>query len=208
MLSLINRSGKLEDIKFEIGADYVSCTMKRWDRTPHTERFGAKEAQMMGLIGKDNYKRQPLVMYKWRAVAACARVSFPDIIDGLYTPEEMGADVVVDEEGTMTIQTPQVQEKTLSPEAAQRLTAALVKFGVEDAAKLATSVLGRDIRELTSLTKTEGTQIFEFAKQNFETAQKALEEQASEEKPEAKAPKASKKTKEDKAEDSENLKAG
>ncbi|GGJ27880.1 hypothetical protein [Deinococcus roseus] len=180
MLSLINRSGKLEDIRFEIGADFVTCTMKRQDRTEHTERFGQKEAQNMGLIGKDNYKRQPLVMYKWRAVAACARVMFPDIIDGLYTPEEMGAEVVVDDEGTMTIQAPQLQEKTLSAEAAQRLTTALTKFGVQDVSQLATAVLGREVKELTTLTKTEGTQIFEFAKKNFDDAQKALEAQAAE----------------------------
>jgi hypothetical protein len=184
MLSLINRSGKLEDIKFEIGADYVACTMKRWDRTPHTERFGAKEAQLMGLISKDNYKRQPLVMYKWRAVAACARTIFPDVIDGLYTPEEMGADVVVDDEGNMEIKQPSATEKTLSPEAAQRLTAALIKFGVEDAAKLATSVLGREVTELTTLTKTEGTQVFDHAKATFEAAQKALEAQQAETSPE------------------------
>lgn len=185
MLSLINRSGKMEDIKFEIGQDYVSCTMKRWDRSAHTERFGAKEAVSMGLSGKDNYKKQALVMYKWRAVAACARVTFPDVIDGLYTPEEMGADVVVDEEGTMTIQSPQPQEKTLSQEAAQRLNAALVKFGVEDSAVLASSVLDREVKDLTHLTKSEGTRLFEYARQIFEQTQASstTEVKTDEEKP-------------------------
>lgn len=165
MLSLINRSGKLEDIKFEIGADFVSCTMKRWDRTEHTERFGNREAMNMQLSSKENYKKQPLVMYKWRAVAACARVVFPDVIDGLYTPDEMGADVVVDDEGAMEVVTQQKPlEKTLSTEAAERLTAALVKFGVPDVIQLASAVLGREIKALTELTKSEGTQIFEQAK--------------------------------------------
>lgn len=117
MLSLINCSGKLEDIRFELGPDFVAFTMKRYGRSKHTERFGSREAQSMGLAGKDNYKRQPQVMYKWRAVAACARVTFPDVIDGLYTPEEMGADVVVDEDGGLTLAaevvpaTPVQQEK-------------------------------------------------------------------------------------------------
>ena len=33
-------------------------------------------------------------MYRWRAVAACARTVFPDVILGVYTPDEMGAENV------------------------------------------------------------------------------------------------------------------
>ncbi|WP_034335053.1 hypothetical protein [Deinococcus misasensis] len=167
MLSLINRSGKLEDIKFEIGPDFVACTMKRSDRSPHTERFGTKEAQNMGLANKDNYKRQPTVMYKWRAVAACARVTFPDIIDGLYTPEEMGADVVIDEEGGMEIVPPSTpKEKTLSAEAAGRLGDNLEKFGYIWPLKLASDLVGREIKALGELTISEGTQVYNHAKAN------------------------------------------
>ncbi len=42
-------------------------------------------------------------MLRWRAVSACARVVFPDIISGLYTAEEMGAEVVLDEDGAMQV---------------------------------------------------------------------------------------------------------
>ena len=38
-------------------------------------------------------------MYRWRVVAACARTVFPDVILGLYAPEEMGAEV--NEEGEL-----------------------------------------------------------------------------------------------------------
>lgn len=104
MLALIERSGQLEDIEILTGDDYVQVTMQRKNRTEHTERFGKTEAQAMNLFGKDNYKKQPLVMYKWRAVAACARTVFPDVILGLYTPEEMGADVSISDDGEMTVQ--------------------------------------------------------------------------------------------------------
>jgi hypothetical protein len=101
MLALIERSGQLENliIKNNQSPDntiqHVSCTMKRKGRTEHTEIFGSAEANRLGLLGKDNYKKQPATMFKWRAVAACARVVFPDVILGLYTPDEMGADVDV-----------------------------------------------------------------------------------------------------------------
>lgn len=93
MLALIERSGQLEDIKVEQTNEYVGVCMKRKGRTAHSEVFGDKEAQAMGLLGKDNYKKQKLTMYRWRAIAACARVVFPDVITGLYTPDELGAEV-------------------------------------------------------------------------------------------------------------------
>lgn len=100
MLALIERSGQLEDIRIDQSNDGgVVCTMKRKGRSPHSEPFGPKQATAMGLSGKDNYKKQAATMYRWRAVAACARVVFPDIILGLYTPDEMGADV--NEDGEM-----------------------------------------------------------------------------------------------------------
>lgn len=100
MLALINQSGQLADVRYDCNADGgITCTMKRKGRTEHSETFGPKEASAMQLSGKDNYKKQAATMYKWRAVAACARVVFPDVILGLYTPDEMGADV--NEDGEM-----------------------------------------------------------------------------------------------------------
>lgn len=93
MLALIRRSGQLEDMKLETGADGATCTLKRKGNSPYTVTFGPKEAKALGLDGKDNYKKQAATMYQWRAVAACARAVFPDVILGLYTPEEMGAEV-------------------------------------------------------------------------------------------------------------------
>ncbi|WP_034340304.1 hypothetical protein [Deinococcus misasensis] len=174
MLSLINRSGKAEDIKFEIGQDFASCTMIRKDRTAHTERFGQKEAQSMGLLNKDNYKRQPLVMYKWRAVAACARIVFPDVIDGLYTPEEMGADVVVDAEGGMQVVFEQQKsEPTISRDAAKRLWDKLCALGFGNPPALASDVLNRPVQSLEELTKSESVEVFEAAQKMAKTAEGA-----------------------------------
>jgi hypothetical protein len=103
MLGLINRSEQLEDMAVNSTDQGCTVTMKRKGRTPHTETFDMKDAQSLGLTGKDNYKKQPATMMKWRAVAACARVVFPDVILGLYTPDEMGADVVTDDQGNMTV---------------------------------------------------------------------------------------------------------
>lgn len=101
MLALINSTGQLEDIK--IDGDNASCTvvMKRKGRTEHSETFTTEDARKMQLDGKDNWKKQVAVMLKWRAVSACARVVFPDVIMGLYTTEEINPDYAVDEDGVI-----------------------------------------------------------------------------------------------------------
>jgi hypothetical protein len=116
MLALINRSGQLEDMSIDVNDDRAIVTMKRKGRTAHIEEFSMADARQMmtteyvngqrkqiPLADKYNWKQMPQTMMKWRAVAACARVAFPDCILGLYTPEEMGADVSVDDEGNMTV---------------------------------------------------------------------------------------------------------
>jgi hypothetical protein len=117
MLALINRSGQLEDMKIADDGRTCVVTMKRKGRQPHGEAFGVDDADRMmttegygdnkkqiKLSEKYNWKQMPKIMRKWRAVAACARVVFPDVITGLYTPEEMGSDVSYDEEETATIE--------------------------------------------------------------------------------------------------------
>ena len=103
MLALINDSKQLEDMTIRDDGDACTVTLKRRGRTPHTAAFSMQDAAAMGLSNKDNWKKQPAIMRQWRAVAACARVVFPDVILGLYTPEELGANVVADELGNMTI---------------------------------------------------------------------------------------------------------
>lgn len=103
MLALINDSKQLEDMTIRDENDTCVVTMKRVGRTPHTAAFSMRDAAAMGLSNKDNWKKQPAIMRQWRAVAACARVVFPDVILGMYTPEEMGANVVADEQGNMTV---------------------------------------------------------------------------------------------------------
>lgn len=101
MLGLIGRSGLLEDIKIKADEAGATVTMKRRGRTAHTEFFGYEEAKAMGLLTKDNYKKQASTMYKWRAVSACARVVFPDVLLGLYTHEEIAPDAIVNEDGEL-----------------------------------------------------------------------------------------------------------
>jgi hypothetical protein len=99
MLALARRSGELEDIRLERTSDAVVCRIKRKGQTAFTTRFGVAEAKGQELMGKDNYRKQPFTMFQWRSLAANLRITFGDVITGLYTPEELGAEVTVTEEG-------------------------------------------------------------------------------------------------------------
>lgn len=72
--------------------------------------WNMQRADQMALASKDNWRKQPITMLKWRAVAEAARECFPDVIMGLYTNEEMAPqNVFVDENGALEdqlIQTP------------------------------------------------------------------------------------------------------
>ena len=59
----------------------------------------------MGLIGKDNWKKQFGIMCQWRALAANLRITFPDAIAGLYTQDEMlgGEETTVTTRGSVSM---------------------------------------------------------------------------------------------------------
>lgn len=103
MLSMALRSGQL--VEHAIEGDESQCTvmLHRKGGKPQRTTFTIRDAQLQGLTGKDNWKRMPRLMLQWRAVAEAMRKIFPDVIDGMYTPEELGADVKVSDDGEMTI---------------------------------------------------------------------------------------------------------
>jgi hypothetical protein len=87
---------KIPDAFIKIDADQekqvVTVTMARGrDRKDEafTTKWDIPRATKLGYMGKDNYKTQPMVMLKWRAVGEAARTVFPDVLKGLKGDEEM-----------------------------------------------------------------------------------------------------------------------
>jgi hypothetical protein len=78
----------------------IVCTIlfKRPNEEPHRETFTIDDAKRLGFVDKDNWKKQPRTMLRWRCVSAGLRFYAPDALSGIsYTPEELGA--IVDDEG-------------------------------------------------------------------------------------------------------------
>lgn len=93
MLALIrSRFPKaLIDIKDD-GVGTATVRMAR-DRDYPDEGFTSvwttERAQTMGLLSKDNWKKQKITMLRWRAVGEAARLTFPDLLMGLYSSQEV-----------------------------------------------------------------------------------------------------------------------
>lgn len=79
----------------ESSAKRATYTAKRVGMEhPVTLTWTWEMAQVAGVTGKDNWKKYPDAMLRARCKAALARDVFPDLMAGLYDPDELGADVV------------------------------------------------------------------------------------------------------------------
>jgi hypothetical protein len=124
MLALAIRTGQMESYEMKADANGATVTVKRKGWPPHVAKFGPTEAKNLGLLDKDNYRKQAAVMFQWRALAQALRFTFPDAVSGIYTFEEMGADVKIEQDGSMTFK-PQPPEVPSVPMPQERRPVAL-----------------------------------------------------------------------------------
>jgi hypothetical protein len=108
MLALIYRDHGDDAIHIP-EADATHCTIvyrrRNWGQ-PETFTFDMEDAKRAGLTGKDNWRKFPGAMLRARAISAVARLAFPDSIGGMYTPEELGAEVIIDPQGNEMVNAP------------------------------------------------------------------------------------------------------
>lgn len=81
----------------------VEYRRPEWD-SPSVEEWTIEDAKGASLLGKDNWKNYPKTMLRWRAISAACKLGFPDVVGGVYTPEEMGAEVHIDPNGELVIE--------------------------------------------------------------------------------------------------------
>lgn len=71
-----------------------SCVMKfrHPNGMEHEETFTIEDARRADLLGKDGWKKYPRAMLRARTISAGLRIAAPEIVAGIYDPEELGAD--------------------------------------------------------------------------------------------------------------------
>lgn len=142
MLAMAIKTGELLHWKIEdvlsptqvlTGVQFTATRLKEGgEKVTHAVVFGDKEATALKLIDKDNYKKQKKTMYKWRSTSMCLNFLFPDVLmGGIYTPEELGATVIVsddDELEVAVVQQMDGQEVALARTRAAEITAILAEY--------------------------------------------------------------------------------
>lgn len=91
--SNIRKAGHILRVEVDEQNTSVRATVYRADdpEFPHTVTRDMKWAQQMGLVNKDNYKKQPLTMLQWRAISGVGRLACPEALYGVqYIPDELG----------------------------------------------------------------------------------------------------------------------
>lgn len=97
MLALIYRDHGPQALRWLETSDQVARARYRRRGVAGDDTFAytLEDAKRAGLTG-GNWAKYPSSMLRARCVSAIARMAFPDSIGGMYTPEELGAPVVVD----------------------------------------------------------------------------------------------------------------
>jgi len=115
MLALIYRDHGDAAMKI-IESNHQICKIaykrSQWP-THQVNHFSVEDAQRAGLMTTDTWKKYTAAMLRARCISAVARMAFPDSIAGMYTPEELGADVEVTDDGEyQVVTTAPVQQPT------------------------------------------------------------------------------------------------
>lgn len=64
-------------------------TKRKGHPKPTTVRWTIAQAQAAGLVGRDNWRKYPDAMLRARCTAAICRAVYPDLVGGMYDPDEI-----------------------------------------------------------------------------------------------------------------------
>ena len=92
MLALVKRHKDCEAfVCVETTGKIATFIAKRRGEPEQRLSFTIDQAQEAGLTGKDNWRKYPDAMLRARAIAALARLAFPDAFVGVYEEDEIQA---------------------------------------------------------------------------------------------------------------------
>lgn len=136
MLAMIYRDHGRRAVEFIETNDRV-CRIRYHPPGGHSGElaFTIEEADAAGLLSKPGppggvapWKGYRPAMLRARAISAMARIAFPDTIAGMYTPEELGARVVVNADGEIVMDDePEASERPPAPSRARSLNGETMK---------------------------------------------------------------------------------
>ena len=77
------------DISIEVDDSSATCTLTRDGKPAGSSTYTIDDAKTAGLVGKDNWKKNPKAMLVARATAQTMRWHAPDVMVGVFTEDEL-----------------------------------------------------------------------------------------------------------------------
>ncbi len=116
MGALILRAGHSYHVESLTDQEAV-ITFQRKAGKPYTHSFTLKDADKAGLLNSETWRKYPKAMLFSRCMSAGARIAMPDVIAGMYTPEELAdpGTLVVDDSGEVIDVMPRVPAPATAP---------------------------------------------------------------------------------------------
>lgn len=139
MLALIYRAGGKIKILKESSSE-CEIEFPRKGKVTYTARYTTQDAQRAGLLSKDNWKKYPIIMLKWRAISIGANTQWPDILGGMLLPDEVESDKINIEDAVVLEDKPKIQ--VISQQKKDALLEAMELLSNEDKDAV-TSFLGK-----------------------------------------------------------------
>lgn len=87
----------------------ISYARRGWPERK-TYSFSMEDAKRAGVAGGQTWQKYPAAMLRARCISAVARMAFPDSIGGMYSPDELGGEVVVESDGETVSFNPETGE--------------------------------------------------------------------------------------------------
>lgn len=118
MLAMIYRDHGDQAIQFEETSNQRCSAMYKRRSWTKARRFDwtMEDATKANLTGKGGvWNQYPAAMLRARCISALARLAFPDSIGGMYTAEELGADVQMTAEGEIEVVQPPAPVLKIAP---------------------------------------------------------------------------------------------
>ncbi len=105
LLALVRRTygpGAIRVGKTSNTACTVQYREQGWDGISEYT-FTIEDAKQAGVASSNTWRSYPAAMLRARCISAVVRFAFPEAIAGLYTPEELGAEVLVTDDGGVQV---------------------------------------------------------------------------------------------------------
>lgn len=105
LLALVRRTygpGAIRVGKTTNEACTVQYREQGWDGVSEYT-FTIEDARQAGVTNSGTWRAYPAAMLRARCISAVVRFAFPEAIAGLYTPEELGAEVLVTDDGGVQV---------------------------------------------------------------------------------------------------------